>query len=207
MPEKDIDDVLAHHGIKGQKWGVRRTQASLARAGEGIKRANELEPDKLYVSGKGRRTRVSSGEAARAQGLATVAKKHGASTLSNRDLEFLNKRIQLQATYTKLNPKQKSKVAQIIETVNQIDKKTGRLASNAVKGAVVKVVDKKTNGQASEIMKIVDQTAAKQRTKKKAAPQEVIIKEGQDPLLAVIKDGRPPKQVYDISSKTWKEVD
>lgn len=32
---KPADDVLAHFGIKGMKWGVRRSEAQLARARQG----------------------------------------------------------------------------------------------------------------------------------------------------------------------------
>lgn len=212
MAEKDIvDEYLAHHGIRGQKWGVRRTQASLARASEGVKKANELDPDKLYVSGKGRKARVQSGEAARAATLASVARKHGTSTLSNKDLEFLNKRLQLNAQYTKLTPVQKSKVARVIDTVNKLDRKTGRVASNAIKGAIVKGVDKKTNGKGTEIKEILDKVAAQAKPPKQKSnpepPKQVVIEEGKDPLVVVLSSRRPPKEVYDTSTKEWKVVD
>ena len=72
---------LSHHGIKGQKWGVRRTKAALARAAR--KEGRTLSP-----------------EAARAK---TLAKKHR-SELTNEELRFLNDRQNLETNNRRLNP-------------------------------------------------------------------------------------------------------
>lgn len=82
-PQKEtpILDFLAHHGVKGQRWGVRRTKKALARAAK--RDGKQLSP-----------------EAARAKEL---SKKHR-SELSNDELRFLNDRQNLESNNRRLNP-------------------------------------------------------------------------------------------------------
>lgn len=83
-----LNDVLAHYGIKGMKWGVRRTKNS----------KGQFEPD-------------DAEEHVRARTLHTVAKKQGTRKLTNRDLEDLNKRLNLEQNYTNLTGKTQQKGA------------------------------------------------------------------------------------------------
>ena len=73
--------VLAHHGVRGQRWGVRRTKAALARAAR--REGREVSP-----------------ESARTQEL--LKKKR--SELTNPELKELNERLQLEKTNKQLNP-------------------------------------------------------------------------------------------------------
>lgn len=79
--EKSIMEYLAHHGVKGQRWGVRRTKAALARAAR-------------------REGRPLSPEAARAKQLS----KKKRSELTNDELRFLNERQNLEQNSRRLNP-------------------------------------------------------------------------------------------------------
>jgi len=72
----NFDNVLIHHGVKGMKWGVRRSQAQLDRAA-------------------GRSS--DSREASR-------LKKKPLSSLSNKELKSLNERMNLEQNYKRLNP-------------------------------------------------------------------------------------------------------
>jgi len=74
-------NFLAHHGVKGQRWGVRRTKAALARAAR-------------------REGRQPSPEAIRAKALS----KKKRSELSNEELRFLNERKNLEQNFNRLNP-------------------------------------------------------------------------------------------------------
>lgn len=148
MPQPDLDEFIEHHGIKGMKWGVRRSERELARAQEGIRKANELDPDKMYVSGKGRKTRILSGEAARAANLRAVASsKSGSQVLNSKDLEFLNKRIQLDKKYAELTYQRKKnatdKIETVIKTYQKIDSFDKQMGS-PVRKTIVNILAKKT---------------------------------------------------------------
>ncbi len=75
-------DHLSHHGIKGQRWGVRRTRAALSRAARREGRSQ------------------ASPEAARAKALS----KKKRSQLTNDELKFLNERQNLESNNRRLNP-------------------------------------------------------------------------------------------------------
>lgn len=81
-----IESFLEHYGVKGMRWGQRRKRG----------------PD----------GRVKSTEAKRAEQILTKAKKKGKSSLTNKELGDLNKRLQLEQQYSKLvNNDPKAKLA------------------------------------------------------------------------------------------------
>lgn len=72
---------LSHHGVRGQRWGVRRTKAALARSAK-------------------REGREESADAKRAKDLS----KKKRSELTNEELRFLNERQNLEQNNRRLNP-------------------------------------------------------------------------------------------------------
>ena len=78
------DTFFEHNGVKGMKWGVHRSK-----------------------SGGSSKPPVHE-DAAKANELRIKVKKGGTKALSNKDLEDLNKRLNLEQQYTKLNPKKSS---------------------------------------------------------------------------------------------------
>lgn len=72
-----LDDVLAHYGIRGMKWGVRRTKKQLNSA-------------------------HTSEDATKAHEYKTRAKTSGTSSLSNKELQHLVNRMNLEQQYGRL---------------------------------------------------------------------------------------------------------
>lgn len=74
------DEYLEHHGIKGMKWGVRRKRGS---------DGHVAEPG-------------DAPEHTRARQLHATAQAHGTRKLTNKDLQDLNQRLNLEQQYSKL---------------------------------------------------------------------------------------------------------
>lgn len=87
-----FQDVLQHYGVPGMKWGVRRSDKQLARAAA---------------------ARADAPEHTRARELHSVARSGGTRKLSNKELQELNSRLNLEQNYRNLTTKttQKNRVA------------------------------------------------------------------------------------------------
>lgn len=98
---------LTHHGIKGQKWGVRRFQTksgSLTSAG------------KKRYSAKDEVKKKSKKETASVhEDYAKAHAKKPVSSLSDKELQAINNRLQAEKTYENLNPKKKSLGRKILD--------------------------------------------------------------------------------------------
>ena len=79
--EQTNSNELFHHGILGQRWGVRRTESQLART----RKTYEESEDRKKI---------------------TELKQKPLSSLSNDELKALNSRLQAETQYKNLNKKQ-----------------------------------------------------------------------------------------------------
>lgn len=79
----DVNSHLAHYGVKGQRWGVRRTDAQLRKGpSEDAKKIGENH---------------------------RVAKKTGTKALSTKELQELVTRLNLEQQYSRMNPSTRQK--------------------------------------------------------------------------------------------------
>lgn len=119
--------VLEQSGIKGMRWGFRRTQAQLASGAPATSgKPSGAQTKKLHgaaaqaVADKKAREEAggkgSSYEAARAAQLKAKAAEGGVKALSNKELQELNSRIELEkkyAAYRAANPTGKEKAKKL----------------------------------------------------------------------------------------------
>lgn len=124
-----IDDVISHHGVKGMKWGVRRTSAQLARAaGRGAaKTATKIKENR---------------EAKKESSNSRSKSKH----LSDQELQALVNRLRLEqdlkrlVAETKPNPKADGLIKSIIKENSK--RQLQRIARSAADIAIEKALAK-----------------------------------------------------------------
>lgn len=80
----DEDEVLAHHGVKGMKWGVRKQRSASGGAGSTKKRKGLSRKQKAAIAGVlGTAAAAGAGyylhKSGKGKKIAALAKKHGAS--------------------------------------------------------------------------------------------------------------------------------
>jgi hypothetical protein len=94
--EEIVKKVLAHHGVKGMKWGVRRDRpASVTVTQKGKK-----------LKSQGGFDRKPSSDAVKAREIGQVKKKSGIHALTNEELQAYQKRLNLEQNVNNLERNQ-----------------------------------------------------------------------------------------------------
>lgn len=95
--EERFNEILMHHGVKGMKWGVRRTPAQLGHKRSGSRRKKSRSSRK----GEARKKRIS-GLVKKRTTTKTVTRRKKASEFTDDELQAAVKRLQLEKQYNDL---------------------------------------------------------------------------------------------------------
>ena len=146
-----VDDFLAHYGVRGMQWGVRKKSSSTVvtdRRGTPIRKNNtKLAPEAV-------KTRVNQ----------AVAKKSGTDVLATKDLQELVNRMNLEQQYDRLNPTQKTTGQKAVDVL------LTKVGPIAIKTIGPKLVDKLPEPYATAgkvAIEIASVIAVSQASKKK----------------------------------------
>lgn len=114
-------DILEHHGVKGQKWGVRRSAAELS-GGRAARKAAKRSPIVTTSHTPGKRVQTVGGKSlpAHEDAFKTAVSKQRAKSsttdaLSNKELKDLVTRMNLEQQYSNLAKGKKSEGQAYIE--------------------------------------------------------------------------------------------
>lgn len=94
-----VEDVLAHYGVPGMKWGVRKKRSSDSGETESVK--VKTKPGKGIVSVTGGRNQPVSEDAKKARAAMQLAKASGLDAVPNKDLQAAINRMNLEQNYVK----------------------------------------------------------------------------------------------------------
>lgn len=121
-----VADFIEHYGVIGMKWGVRKDR--------GVR--------------KGKKQSRSSTEAKRAKELMQKAKRHGVTSLTNKELGDLNKRLELERKFNSISPqasvyKKGMSFAQEVLKVGNMGTQAYSIATSPAAKVVAKSLKKK----------------------------------------------------------------
>ena len=119
-----VSDILSHHGVKGMRWGVRKSAPS---AGPGVKVTQKGKKLKTE-GGVGRK---ASPDAVKVAELRQVRKKSGVAALSNEELQAYSKRLNLEQNVANLERNQPGVKAWLARTLKGQGNQTVNQAGQA----------------------------------------------------------------------------
>lgn len=103
-----MDYILYHHGIKGMKWGIRRTPAQLGHKTSGAKHTKKAERAKAKEEAKKRKAAAKAAE---------QSKKKSLKDMSDEEVVKAIERARLEQTYRQYHPEHESAGEKFIKSV------------------------------------------------------------------------------------------
>lgn len=145
-----VEDILAHVGVKGMRWGVRKST---------------IGAQEVIVRNKGKKLKTSGGsghpahpDAVRARKLGQIGKKSGLKSLSDQELRTYANRLQLEQNVSRLNFNEKSAPRRFVATL--LGKQGSQLANEATKSGATKVGKSALNAATRKSIKVARIAAA-----------------------------------------------
>src|SRR5690242_4394335 len=151
---RTYEEFLAHHGVKGMRWGVRRDRPSGAvrRTAPASTHDRALQPTNNHISPKvdGEHhlskklaakvitPKEVSDDAAHHKELLTKVRTHGISSLSNAELKKFHERLDMEKKFSKFQEEQKAKKnGRVKKIMNKVMDQMGVRALSSLAGAIV----------------------------------------------------------------------
>lgn len=145
-----VEEILAHHGIKGMHWGVRRASTNTSEHLEEHEFEAHHKPGEAKISGVTvSKTARPSDDATRAAATAALIKVHGHDAVSNGDLSHLVNRQNLINQHRQLQPA-------------SAQARAGKFVADTLRGAGKQEVQRQTN---EAVRKQVAKSLAKKAVK------------------------------------------
>lgn len=136
QPAERGREFLEHYGVKGMKWGVRRSTTPVS-----VTTKIAVGPrGKTKIKGKGGHAQEATPDAIKAATLKQKHKKSGAAALSNQELRDLATRMQLEQQVKSLDAQSKSSGKKLVKS---LVKEEGNQGLGAVRRAGKKAAAKK----------------------------------------------------------------
>jgi 2'-5' RNA ligase len=125
-----VKKVLAHYGVAGMKWGVRKKSRPSVPDGQVLVDRNK-KGKLVTAGGKGYRPHPDASEKAVAQ---QIAKKSGLQALSNKEIQAAVNRMNLEQQFVRLSPQTKRQKAKkfVAETLLGVGKQQVTRVANDV---------------------------------------------------------------------------
>jgi len=131
-----VEKVLAHHGVKGMKWGVRR-KATVGPT-EVIVRDSRF-PGSKRLKTTGGKGHPATDEAVRTRAIGQIGRKSGTKALTNKQLEDYNKRMNLEQNFNRLSTSDLSPGKRMaLKILGQTGSQTSQGVANEASTAAVK---------------------------------------------------------------------
>jgi alpha-galactosidase/6-phospho-beta-glucosidase family protein len=127
----EVDDILAHHGVKGMHWGVRKERGS-----------SVVKSLKAKVAAKNVKV-APSHDAAKASAAKEKLNKSGIHSLSNEELQSLTTRLNLEKQVTSI------KKTTFSDTVKQ---QATKIIADAAKQQLTKIANDAVAKQVAKAM-------------------------------------------------------